>query len=85
MVNEDKNGFLAVEAEFLDGELITDFTYFEKEKELYKKYQWRIRQFYHDIKTIEHLLDMKLIDTKEIKLFSEDEADKVIMIFKMIK
>ena len=60
MVNEDENGFLAVEAEFLDGELATDFTYFEKEKDLFQKSQWRIRQFYHDVKVLEKLTSLKI-------------------------
>jgi len=81
MINEDDNGFLGVEAEFLDGELVTDFTYFERKNDCHKKFQWRIRQFYHEIKTIEKLLGMKLVKTKDINLFSEDEFDKVVLVF----
>jgi len=82
MVSEDDNGFLSVEAEFLDGELVTDFTYFEKKQKCYKKNQWRIRQYYHDIKKIKKVFKVKLFNTKNIKLFSENKADKVLLVFK---
>ena len=82
MVSEDEEGFLAVEAEFLDGELATDFTYFEKSDKCYQKHQWRIRQYYHKIDKIKNLLKLSLIDTKEIKLFSDEDADKTLLVFK---
>jgi len=82
MVSEDEKGFLAVEAEFLDDELVTDFTYFEKDDKCYQKHQWRIRQYYHDKALIEKLLGLKLQKAKDINLFSEEKADKSLLIFK---
>ena len=82
MVSEDEEGFLAVEAEFLDDELATDFTYFEKDDKCYKKHQWRIRQYYHEIDKIKNLLKLSLIDIRKIKLFSDEDADKTLLIFK---
>jgi len=82
MVSEDDSGFLAVEAEFLDDELVTDFTYFEKEDKCHKKYQWRIRQYFHNTKDIEKLFGLKLVEKKKINLFSEDEEDKIVLMFK---
>ena len=37
MLNEDKEGFLGVEAEFDGQELLTSFIFFQKEKECYKR------------------------------------------------
>ena len=80
MVKEDNEIFLAVDAVF-DGEILdTNITFFEKEDELYKKYNGAILQYFHNENDIVDMTPMKLLDKKEISLFSED-ADKVIFRF----
>ena len=83
MVNSEfEDKFLAVEA-FFDGECLeTEFNYFEKTGECYKKDSWQIKQFYHDIEMIKSLTSLKLVKVVDINLFSEDDADKVLLVFK---
>ena len=82
MVSEDERGFLSVEADYEDGELVTDFTFFEKEKSYYKKHQWSIKQYAHEVSDIAGNLDMEFIKVVDIKLFSEEFADKSLIIFR---
>jgi len=81
MVKEDNEIFLAIDAVF-DGEILdTNITFFEKENELYKKYNGSILQYYHKEEEIVDLSPMEFVDKKIITLFS-DTPDKVIFIFK---
>ena len=51
---EDK--FIAIDANYEDGKLITDLTLFTKETELYSKEQDSITQYYHDKQRVKKLL-----------------------------
>jgi len=82
MVSEDESGFLSVEADFIDEELFTEFTFFEKENSCYKKHQWSIKQYAHQVSDIAQNLDMKFIEVIDIKLFSDEFPDKSLIVFK---
>ncbi len=83
MINESDKNFLSIDAVFDGKKLDTNITFFEKENELYKKYNGKIVQYYHQFKDIIHNSSMKIIEKKEIKLFSDD-FDKLICIFENI-
>ncbi|MCF6329947.1 MAG: class I SAM-dependent methyltransferase [Sulfurimonas sp.] len=75
-----KNEFLSVDAEFSNNELHTKFTLFQKEGNLYNKFQDTIVQFFHKIKIFQNLDNLKLIDKKTFSLYDMD--DKILLIFK---
>ncbi len=80
MVKEDNDIFLAIDAIF-DGEMLdTNITFFEKEGDLYRKYNGAILQYFHDENDIVDMTPLRLLDKKEISLFSDD-ADKMIFRF----
>ncbi len=83
MLNENKEGFLGVEAEFDGQKLLTNFIFFQKEKECYKRYSWNITQYYHqedDLTLLANQNNLKLLKTIDITLFSEDIPDKKIFV-----
>jgi cyclopropane fatty-acyl-phospholipid synthase-like methyltransferase len=80
MSNEDENFFLNVEAIFKNNILETIFTLFEKENECYKKYQDKIIQYFHPIKTFQKNKKLKLIDKQTFSLY--DTNDKTLLILK---
>lgn len=82
MVSEDESGFLSVEADFIDEELHTEFTFFEKENSCYKKHQWNIKQYAHQVSDIAQNLDMEFIEVIDIKLFNNDFPDKSLIVFR---
>jgi len=84
MVNEDENGFLSVSAEYFEKKLYSDFIYFEKEKNCYKKHSWQIVQYYHDEKELLKLTSLRLIKKVDINLFSDDLPDKKIFVMKKV-
>jgi predicted TPR repeat methyltransferase len=77
---DEEDRFLAIDAEFEESILRTDFTLFEREGRCYKKEQATIFQYYHTIDTVESLSPLKLIGLRDINLFSM-ESDKTILIF----
>ncbi len=80
MVKEDNEIFLAIDAVF-DGEILdTNITFFEKEGDLYKKYNGAILQYFHESSDVVDMTPLKLIDKQETALFS-DKPDKVILRF----
>lgn len=80
MSNDAENEFLSVDAEFLNNELHTKFTLFQKEGDIYNKYQDTIVQFFHKIKIFQNLDNLKLIDKQTFSLYDAD--DKTLLIFK---
>ncbi len=80
MIKEDSEIFLAIDAIFDGAVLDTNITFFEKEDEKYKKYSGSILQYYHSDKEIIEYTPMKIVDKKQISLFSEN-ADKIIYTF----
>ncbi len=82
MVKDYENKFLAIDANFEKNILTTDITLFIKNKEKnYNKESGRILQYFHKIKDIENLTNLKLIETKPLMLFS-DKPDKKFLVFK---
>ena len=80
MIKEDNELFLAIDAVF-DGEMLdTNITFFEKEGDLYKKYNGAILQYFHKSNDIVDMAPMQFLNKQEITLFS-DEPDKVILKF----
>ncbi len=81
---EDK--FIAIDANYEDGKLITDLTLFTKETELYSKEQDSITQYYHDKQRVKKLLTkigFKIESINDFYLHSFDEKpDKLIYICK---
>ncbi len=78
--SEDENGFLSIDAEFINNELHTKFTYFYKSGECYKKEQEIITQYFHPIKFFQNLSSMKLIEKQTFSLY--DTNDKTLLIMK---
>ena len=81
MSNGSDEEFLVVDAIFLNDELHTKFTLFEKQKdEIYKKHQDTIIQYFHKISKFQKLSSLKLIDKQIFSLY--DIEDKTLLIFK---
>lgn len=79
--DEDKS--LIVDASFESNELVTTFTYFEKEGDFYRKSSDVIKQYFHEIEDIITLTDLQLEVEMPLSLYA-DEADKTILCFKKI-
>ncbi|PHS57866.1 MAG: methyltransferase type 12 [Sulfurimonas sp.] len=80
MCKEKNDEFLIVDAEFVNDKLHTQFTLFEKQDSLYKKYQDTIVQYFHKIKIFQNLDKLKLVDKQTFSLY--DSEDKTLLIFK---
>ncbi len=81
MSSENENEFLSVDAEFVNDELTTKFTLFEKQENgSYVKYQDSIVQYFHPIKIFQKLSTLKLIEKQTFSLY--DTKDKTLLIFK---
>ncbi len=80
MSAENDKEFLVVDAEFVNDELHTQFTLFEKNDSNFIKHQDTIIQYFHKIKTFQKLSFLKLIDKQTFSLY--DTEDKTLLIFK---
>ncbi|WP_294965842.1 class I SAM-dependent methyltransferase [Sulfurimonas sp.] len=80
MSTENDKEFLVVDAEFVNDELNTQFTLFEKTDDKYIKHQDIIIQYFHKIKTFQKLTNLKLIEKQTFSLY--DTEDKTLLIFK---
>ena len=82
--HDDK--FIAIDAIFEDEKLKTDITVFNQDKKnLYKKEEDRITQFYHDTKKLKDKLKQEGFKIEEIRNFNlhtDEQADKLIFICK---
>ena len=84
MSAEDENGFLNVDATFVNDKLTTTFTFFEKEDDgRYSKYQERIEQYFHPIKFFQNHKALKLVEKQTFSLY--DTNDKTLLIMKKKK
>jgi len=83
MVRDNPDEFLSIEANFKDEILTTDIVLFEKHKNSYKKYSDTIYQYYHTLSSLKNLNFLKLIETFDISMFS-DNVDKKILLFKKL-
>jgi len=74
--------FVALEAEFKQGKLVTDIVYFEKKGECFMKESDRIVQYYHEVPIFKKA-PFELVDLELISLFGED-ADKALITLKKV-
>ena len=79
---ENGFSFSTLYSEFEDNKLITEITLFEKENNLYKKFQSQIIQYYHSLEEIENSTNMNLVEIIPISLYGSEEAEKIILVFK---
>ena len=81
MSKDSGDEFLCVEAEFVNDELHTFFTLFDRnEDETFTKYHDKIVQYFHKIKIFQKLEGLKLIEKQTFSLY--DTEDKTLLIFK---
>ena len=84
-----EDDFIAIDAVFEDEKLKTDITLFSKDKKnLYKKEQDTVTQYYYDTKTLKNRLIKSGFEVENIinfNLHTDDEADKLIFICKKNK
>ena len=73
---DDEERFLTVDSDYEEGEYISEFTLFEKEKKCFKKSQESIRQYYHTVDDLVEYSGLKLIVNDTVNLYGFDEADK---------
>jgi len=79
--SENEKEFLSVDATFLNDELATKFTLFEKNEDgTYTKYQDTIVQYFHKLQLFQKLGSLKLVDKQTFSLY--DTKDKTLLIFK---
>ena len=78
---DDDDRFLTIDSDFEDGEYISEFTLFEKERVNFKKSQEIIRQYFHTIDDITKELGLTLINEDKVFLYEEEEADKLFLVF----
>lgn len=80
MTVDEESGFLAIDAEFEEGILQTEFTYFQKREACYLKEQATILQYFHKVDEIVAHSPMRLVGMHDISLFST-ESDKTVLVF----
>ena len=79
---DDDERFLTVDSDFEKGEYISEFTLFEKEKEVFKKSQEIIKQYYYTVDELVKLSGLELVSYDEVNLYELEDADKVFVILK---
>ncbi len=77
---DDEDRFLTVDSDFENGEYISEFTLFEKEKDTFIKSQETIKQYHHEIDEIIRFSGLKLISRDDVSLYEMDKADKVFIV-----
>ncbi|MSN96504.1 class I SAM-dependent methyltransferase [Campylobacter sp. FMV-PI01] len=85
LYEEDEDGnSLIIDAVFENEILKTDMILFEKRKDCFYKIKKTITQVFHQKSFIQNNLNLKLLNVKNINLYSKKKADKIIFIFKKI-
>lgn len=84
MVADQDDSFLAIDAVFEEGVLTTDMTLFSPKDQHYQKETGQILQYYHPTESIEHPA-LALRQVLDIRLFSEDDPDKVLLVFQKVE
>ncbi len=79
MIVDKEDIFVAIEAEYEEGELVTDITAFFAQNGCFTKKKDRIVQYYHEIDFLKSL-GLRLVDIDFISLYS-DEVDKALLTF----
>ncbi|MDR0408523.1 MAG: class I SAM-dependent methyltransferase [Campylobacteraceae bacterium] len=81
LIKETDKRFLAVEADFQNKKLVTNFTLFEQNGEYYKKEQAVIEQYYYPLEYFKKLNILYLKKVISIRMFDKKIPDKNLMIF----
>ncbi len=81
---DDKERFLTIDSDFEEGEYISEFTLFEKEKDAYNKSQETIKQYYHNVEELVKYSGLELVETDDVNLYGLDEADKVFVVLRKV-
>lgn len=81
---DDKERFLTVDSDFVEGEYISEFTLFEKEGKQYSKYQETIKQYYHTVEDIVKYSGLELLASDDVNLYELEEADKCFVVLKKV-
>jgi SAM-dependent methyltransferase len=81
LIKENESLFLAIEANFEDKKLMTNFTLFERSGDLYKKESQTIAQYFHSFERFKKIKYLTLKEAKNIFLFDAEYSDKILMIF----
>lgn len=79
---DDKERFLTVDSDFIEGEYISEFTLFEKENEMFKKSQETIKQYYHSVENIVKYSGLELVTNDDVNLYELEEADKRFVVLR---
>lgn len=81
---DDKERFLTVDSDFVEGEYISEFTLFEKEGKQYSKSQETIKQYYHTVEDIVKYSGLELLASDDVNLYELEEADKCFVVLKKV-
>jgi len=81
---DDKERFLTVDSDFVEGEYISEFTLFEKEGKQYSKYQETIKQYYHTVEDIVKYSGLELLASDDVNLYELEKADKCFVVLKKV-
>ncbi|PSM51977.1 SAM-dependent methyltransferase [Campylobacter blaseri] len=79
--SDDKGNELIIDANFDNNILETTMIYFEKNGEIYKKFQQKITQYYHSEDEIKKYLSLKLLNLVDVNLYSDTKPDKKLFVF----
>ena len=79
MIVDKGDLFVAIEAEYEEGRLVTDITAFSRQDECFTKKKDTIVQYYHDIEFLKSL-GLRLVDIDFVSLYGE-EIDKALLTF----
>ncbi|CZE48878.1 class I SAM-dependent DNA methyltransferase [Campylobacter geochelonis] len=82
--SDENQNHLIIDAKFDGNCLETQMILFEKSGDKFAKFQNRIIQFYHKKDEIKKLLNLKLYRVKELNLYSDTKADKLLFVFKKV-
>jgi predicted TPR repeat methyltransferase len=79
---DDEERFLTIDSDFEEDEYISEFTLFEKEKDVYKKSQETIKQYYHSVEELIRLSGLEWVESNDVNLYGLGEADKVFVVLR---
>lgn len=72
---------LIIDAKFQNDKLETKMIFFEKNGDIYNKFEEKITQYYHSDDDIKKLLRLKLLNLVDVNLYSDIKPDKKLFIF----
>jgi SAM-dependent methyltransferase len=81
LIKEKDNRFLAIEANFKNKKLSTNFTLFEQNNGYYEKEQAVIEQYFYPLEYFEKLKFLRIKRVIPIYIFDKKTSDKTLMLF----